>query len=323
MPDTVVAPAPRSTRSLPPVAVPLLVGAAVAIALGVYGRVHDPTGRTLYTLFFTDTIRLKAWLGTGCLVLASGQIFSALWLYGRLGRSGRPAPVWLGDVHRLTGTLTFALSLPVAYHCLWALGYQTSTVRVAIRVRPLRRVRGQGARRSAALPAGVGPTRSRRAGLHPRGPRVVDQRPVVLPERDVGAMSKAEPQRRLLSRLVGVVQYVVGVATATTVVLLFSLGGRDGTVGSTYATSSSQQIDLGRSVYAAECAICHGGQGEGGTGPSLVSELVVKYPEPETQEAIVANGRNSMLGFGTRLTPAEITAVVLYTRTELAASPPS
>ena len=132
MPDTVVAPTPRSTRSLPPVAVPLLVGAAVTMALGVYGRVHDPTGRTLYTLFFTDTIRLKAWLGTGCLVLASGQIFSALWLYGRLGRSGRPAPVWLGDVHRLTGTLTFALSLPVAYHCLWALGYQTSTARVAI-----------------------------------------------------------------------------------------------------------------------------------------------------------------------------------------------
>lgn len=136
-------------------------------------------------------------------------------------------------------------------------------------------------------------------------------------------MTKPEAQRRSLSRLVGVVQYVVGVATATTVVLLFSLGGRDGTAGSTDATSSTQQIDLGRSVYAAECAICHGDQGEGGTGPSLVSELVVKYPEPEIQEAIVANGRNSMVGFDTRLTPAEITAVVLYTRTELAASPPS
>ena len=117
-------------RSLSPAAVPLLIGAAIAVALGTYGNVHDPTGRSIYTLFFTDTMRLKAWLGTGCVALAVGQVMIGLRLHGRLGL-GNPTPAWLGDLHRLTGTLTFALSLPVAFHCLWALGYQTPTARVA------------------------------------------------------------------------------------------------------------------------------------------------------------------------------------------------
>ena len=33
-------------------------------------------------------------------------------------------PSWWGDLHRLSGTIAFALSLPVAFHCLWALGFE-------------------------------------------------------------------------------------------------------------------------------------------------------------------------------------------------------
>ena len=40
----------------------VLVGSAVALGLGVYGNVHDPSGRALVILFFTATINLKAWL---------------------------------------------------------------------------------------------------------------------------------------------------------------------------------------------------------------------------------------------------------------------
>src|SRR4029450_7592837 len=39
---------------------------------------------------------------------------------------GRP-PAWLRPVHRITGTLAFLLAIPVAYHCLWALGFQTGS----------------------------------------------------------------------------------------------------------------------------------------------------------------------------------------------------
>jgi Family of unknown function (DUF6529) len=104
-----------------------LAGAAVSVALGVYGRHHDPAGQALFTLGFSGTINMKAWLATGVLVLATVQVFLALWMYGKLGRL--TAPVWVGPTHRLIGTLALVLSLPVAYHCLWSLGFQTSTTR--------------------------------------------------------------------------------------------------------------------------------------------------------------------------------------------------
>lgn len=99
----------------------LLGGAAVAIFVGVYGRAHDPTGETLTTLFFSRQITMKAWLATFAVLAVVFQIGSALWMYGKLG--DRPAPAWLGDLHRISGTAAFLLSLPVAYHCLWAIGF--------------------------------------------------------------------------------------------------------------------------------------------------------------------------------------------------------
>jgi Family of unknown function (DUF6529) len=112
--------APRARRRGRLVAY-LLLGAVVALGLGVYGRVHDPTGRSLVTLFFTGTINLKAWLATTAFALALFQLVSALWMYGKIG-SGHP-PKWLGYAHRTSGTLAFLFAIPVAYHCLWALGF--------------------------------------------------------------------------------------------------------------------------------------------------------------------------------------------------------
>lgn len=99
----------------------ILVGSAVALALGIYGNVHDPTGRSLVTLFFTATINAKVWLATGAVTLAVFQLVSSLRIYGKVG-SG-PAPQWLGSAHRISGTAAFILTIPVAYHCLWALGF--------------------------------------------------------------------------------------------------------------------------------------------------------------------------------------------------------
>ena len=106
---------------MPKVAGAFVVGAAVAVALGVYGRVHDGTGETVVTLFFRDQITLKAWFATAAVLSVFIQITTALRLYGKIGTG--PAPRWLGDVHRLSGTTAFILSLPVAYHCLWSIGF--------------------------------------------------------------------------------------------------------------------------------------------------------------------------------------------------------
>ena len=103
----------------------LIAGGLVALALGVYGSVHDPTGRSLVSLFFTATIQLKVWLATVAVALATFQLWGALRMYGKIGNGG--APGWVGPAHRLAGMSAFLISIPVAYHCLWALGFQTSS----------------------------------------------------------------------------------------------------------------------------------------------------------------------------------------------------
>jgi hypothetical protein len=103
------------------------LGALIAVGLGVYGNVHDPSQELVFTLFFSSTISMKVWLGTAAAALALVQVTSAMWVYGRFpGRT----PAWAGSVHRISGRLAFIVSLPVAYHCLWSLGFQDTDTRV-------------------------------------------------------------------------------------------------------------------------------------------------------------------------------------------------
>lgn len=98
-----------------------LVGAAVAVAAGVYGKLHDPASETTIKWFMTSTLHLKSWFTTVALALAILQVIGALWMYGKLG--GAHAPAWVGPAHRISGSLALLVTLPVAYHCLWSLGF--------------------------------------------------------------------------------------------------------------------------------------------------------------------------------------------------------
>jgi hypothetical protein len=122
------APEPPSQIGAAGVLAAAAMGAAVTIALGLYGRVHDPQTDLAITLGFTDTITMKVWLSSISVVFALFQIFSALWLYGKLPISSRPS--WLIHAHRISGRLAFLISLPVAYHCLYQLAFQDTTTRV-------------------------------------------------------------------------------------------------------------------------------------------------------------------------------------------------
>jgi hypothetical protein len=106
-----------------------LLGAAVSLTLGVYGHVHDPSQKLVFTLFFSSTIAMKVWFATVALGFAVVQVASALWLYGKVGPA---APDWLGSVHRISGRLAFLFTLPVAYHCLWSLGFKDTSTRVLV-----------------------------------------------------------------------------------------------------------------------------------------------------------------------------------------------
>ena len=105
-------------------------GGLVALTLGLYGSVHDPATDLAITLGFSDTITMKVWLASGATLLALVQLFSALWMYGKLPISSHPS--WLGDAHRISGRLAFLISLPVAYHCLYQLAFQDTTTRVLL-----------------------------------------------------------------------------------------------------------------------------------------------------------------------------------------------
>ena len=106
-----------------------LVGALVSVVLGVYGADHTPSGRTLATFGFADLITMKVWLASVVGVLALAQLVTALWMYGRLGLS---TPRHLGTVHRVTGAAAVLVSLPVAYQCLWSLGFESTSPRVLV-----------------------------------------------------------------------------------------------------------------------------------------------------------------------------------------------
>jgi uncharacterized membrane protein HdeD (DUF308 family) len=117
MTDTAAAP-----RSM---AVPLTafsVGAVLALLIGVFGKVHDPTLDGTTTLGFDTVIEMKVALTLVVGVLALLQVVGALLIYGKLGVR---APRWVGPAHRLSGTVALLLSLFVAYHCLWALGLES------------------------------------------------------------------------------------------------------------------------------------------------------------------------------------------------------
>jgi hypothetical protein len=117
------------------VVVAMALGSLVAVGLGVYGRLHEPASVALNIAGFSSGIAAKSWLGTGAFLLALVQLWSAAALYGRLGRRWRAAggaPGWVAGLHRWSGRAAVLLTVPVAVHCLYALGYSDGTPRVLV-----------------------------------------------------------------------------------------------------------------------------------------------------------------------------------------------
>jgi Family of unknown function (DUF6529) len=109
-----------------------LLAAGVSVALYVSGRLH--TSNFTFSLFGRvglDAIALKAVLATIALGLAIVQVLLALWIYRKLPLAGGPPrPARLA--HRVIGFGLFALTVPIAVHCLLAYGVQLTSFRVAV-----------------------------------------------------------------------------------------------------------------------------------------------------------------------------------------------
>ena len=117
------APEERSYRW---VAVPLLAFAVGALTAGLLAH-HDPRSKGYFQLFFSDTFHMKAAFASAAAVLALSQLFTAAWIFRKLPWS---KPAWVNSVHRWSGRLAFACTLPVAYHCIFKLGFRSPSTRV-------------------------------------------------------------------------------------------------------------------------------------------------------------------------------------------------
>ena len=121
-----LAAAPPQQRSYRWLAAPLAAFAIVSLTAGLLAD-HDPRSKGYFRLFFEDPIHLKAGFATAVVVLACFQLFTAAWIFRKLPWS---KPAWVNPVHRWSGRLAFLLTLPVAYHCIFKLGFQDPSTRV-------------------------------------------------------------------------------------------------------------------------------------------------------------------------------------------------
>lgn len=85
----------------------------------------------LVTTVFSSPIAAKAWFATTAFVLVFVQVTTAARIYGRLHFLPERGPA-VARVHRWSGRIAFLCTLPVFFHCVTILGFQTPDTRVAV-----------------------------------------------------------------------------------------------------------------------------------------------------------------------------------------------
>jgi hypothetical protein len=106
-----------------------VIGCLVAVLLGVYGGLHEPTGFSVNVAGFSSGGYAKAWLATAALLLGVVQLVTARLMYGDTPVASAP---WLSGLHRWSGRIAVVITVPVVIHCLFALGFQTYEPRVLV-----------------------------------------------------------------------------------------------------------------------------------------------------------------------------------------------
>lgn len=111
---------------------PLLVFALIALTVGIVAHqtVRSAIPTPFFHLFFSDTIHMKVWLVSAALLLGLFQLLTASRIYEllRFPPKGR----FYNFVHRWSGRTAILLTLPVAYHCIFLLGFEMTDTRVLV-----------------------------------------------------------------------------------------------------------------------------------------------------------------------------------------------
>ena len=111
----------------------LVVFALVSLTVGVIAK-HNTLAPGLYPpsylkLFFSDPIHLKVWLATAAVCSPASRSSPPPTSTQRLRL---PMGAGVAAVHRWSGRLAILLTLPVAYHCIFLLGYGDYSTRVQV-----------------------------------------------------------------------------------------------------------------------------------------------------------------------------------------------
>lgn len=122
--------APAKTTKSIWLVLPILAGALVSVALGVYGAHHKGKSIVFGVSGFENLAWTKTWMAAIVGVLVLVQLFSALVVYGRIKAIG--SPPWIGPLHRWSGRLAFFLTVVIGVFCLYGIGFQTHTARTAV-----------------------------------------------------------------------------------------------------------------------------------------------------------------------------------------------
>jgi len=84
----------------------------------------------LVTSVFSTPIAFKAWFATAAITLAVVQVATGARIFGKLKGFVPIAPPRVNRIHRWSGRLAILCTVPVAFHCIFILGFQTSDARV-------------------------------------------------------------------------------------------------------------------------------------------------------------------------------------------------
>jgi Family of unknown function (DUF6529) len=115
---------PARDQYAKPLVVALASGCAVALALGLYAKLHHPALYALDVGGFSSPLYAKAWLTTVAAGLAVVQLATGF----RITRGA--APAWMPVAHRWSGRIAVLLTVPVIIHCIYALGFGAYSARV-------------------------------------------------------------------------------------------------------------------------------------------------------------------------------------------------
>jgi mono/diheme cytochrome c family protein len=84
--------------------------------------------------------------------------------------------------------------------------------------------------------------------------------------------------------------------------------------------AAAADLDLGKKVYDQKCASCHGADGKGNAKMATALKVEIKplsasaaKPDAEVRK-VLEEGKKPMPGYGKTLSPAEMDAVLAYTK---------